>query len=761
MPKQSFGNAIWFFSADHYHDNMTYFLSLLHQVSKICLASFILASFILGCSSFVIAPSLEAQAHGGEPPREDALSVPSQERTHLKADRLTHDRELDVVTARGHVEITHGQRKVTADTVSYQRSLNRLVATGQVTVTDTDGTVTQSNYAELTGDLKDGFVRRVHVLFVDGAHAEARQGTRTDGVVTVLEDASYSACHPCQNQSSLWRVRAKEVTHDQKNRTVSYKNAWLEMRDIPILYTPYLSQPDPSVKRRSGLLAPSYGSNKDLGFSIKVPWFFTINDRQDVTISPIITTKEGLVLTAQHRAVAQKTSLSSSGSLTKDSRDDIRGHIASTLRHSINDTWRVGANMNLASDRTYLRRYRFGSAPFLESRAYIEGFTRRSYLSLEGLHFQNTGDTRLKEQDSPSVIPLGSAHYTSEPDGTLGSWTTLDFGLSGLHWEGGRRSQRLSSHVGWHVPYTSSGGSIYRADLDLYADAWHMDRMVLSSQNTYTGAAGRVIPEATVTWSFPLHRSQDERRDVLEPIVQGIISPRGGNPLEVANKDSLDFEVNDSNLFSRQRSPGRDRIETGSRLNYGMRYTAYGTPLGTFESVFGQSWRAYPDADIPELSGLNRHFSDYVGRVSLYPRPDFSASWRFRLDQETGDLRRSDASFHTKFSDITTTLGHVARHESGKNDSGTPLPYQHRQELYGSIESRLSPHWNAAAIGRWDITEGGGPLSTRGQISYEDECFVFSLEAGRDYTHDADFSGGTFIGLTLSFKTLGDFTTKF
>ena len=110
----------------------------------------------------------------------------------------------------------HGQRKVTADIISYQRSLDRLIATGHVTVTDADGTVTQTNYAELTGDLKDGFVRRARVLFVDGAHATARQATRTDGAVTVLQDASYSACRPCRDRSLLWHVRAKEVTHDQK-----------------------------------------------------------------------------------------------------------------------------------------------------------------------------------------------------------------------------------------------------------------------------------------------------------------------------------------------------------------------------------------------------------------------------------------------------------------------------------------------------------------------------------------------------------------
>ena len=97
----------------------------------------------------------------------------------------------------------------------------------------------------------------------------------------------------------------------------------------------------------------------------------------------------------------------------------------------------------------------------------------------------------------------------------------------------GEGGQRLSSHAGWHVPYTSPGGSVYRADFDVYADAWHMDRVSLPSRGAYTGAAGRVVPEAMVTWSLPLYRSQGARRDVLEPIIQGIVSPRGGIRLKL------------------------------------------------------------------------------------------------------------------------------------------------------------------------------------------------------------------------------------
>ena len=65
------------------------------------------------------------------------------------------------------------------------------------------------------------------------------------------------------------------MLHDSK-KTVYYDNALIKIYDIPVFYTPKLSHPDPSVKRRSGFLSPSFHDTKNLGEGLTVPYFWAI-----------------------------------------------------------------------------------------------------------------------------------------------------------------------------------------------------------------------------------------------------------------------------------------------------------------------------------------------------------------------------------------------------------------------------------------------------------------------------------------------------
>ena len=70
---------------------------------------------------------------------------------------------------------------------------------------------------------------------------------------------------------------------------------------MPVLYTPYFQHTDPAVKRKSGFLAPSFGSNSELGFLVETPYYFALAPNYDLTIAPIFTTKENAVMAAEYR----------------------------------------------------------------------------------------------------------------------------------------------------------------------------------------------------------------------------------------------------------------------------------------------------------------------------------------------------------------------------------------------------------------------------------------------------------------------------
>ena len=89
----------------------------------------------------------------------------------------------------------------------------------------------------------------------------ASRADRTAGNYTVFENGVYTACAPCKDDPKkppLWQVKGARIIHDQKERMLYFENAQLEFFGVPMAYLPYFSTPDPTVKRKTGFLMPSY-----------------------------------------------------------------------------------------------------------------------------------------------------------------------------------------------------------------------------------------------------------------------------------------------------------------------------------------------------------------------------------------------------------------------------------------------------------------------------------------------------------------------
>ena len=94
----------------------------------------------------------------------------------------------------------------------------------------------------------------------------------------------------------------------------------MEIDGIPVFYTPYLSHPDPSVKRASGFLPPTVGTGNTLGYHITIPYFWAIDRDKDLTLRPLITTKAGAVLDGDYRQAFDYGKLDYDGSIGVGSR---------------------------------------------------------------------------------------------------------------------------------------------------------------------------------------------------------------------------------------------------------------------------------------------------------------------------------------------------------------------------------------------------------------------------------------------------------
>ncbi|MSO71579.1 MAG: LPS-assembly protein LptD [Alphaproteobacteria bacterium] len=675
----------------------------------------------------------------------------------LQADTLTFDRDQDLVLATGHVELTQGGYTLRAETLTYNQRSDVITASGNVVLMQPTGEVVFAEQVELTDDMKEGFIRGFSTLLKDDARLAAAGARRLAGTRTELDRAVFSPCALCAGdptRAPLWQIKAAKIVHDSETHDLTYTDAWIEFFGVPVLYTPYLSHPDPSVERRSGILTPSLVLAGDLGTVVRTPVYWAIAPDRDFTFRPIWTTEAGQVLGGEYRQrlANGNFSLRASGAFDEhqspQGRSETQAHIDTDLLLNLTDTWRAGGNLFLTTNDTYLERFDISAEDTLISRAYAEGFWRRSYALAETYYFQG-----LRAEDDqghiPFVLPKLNFNYVSEPIWRSGR-TSLDANALMLTRNDGTNTGRMSLHGGWRQPFAGVlGGDRLTFSATLRLDAYNVQDGAVPPQDVaQNGTFLRALPQLALDWSYPFIRRGATFSILLEPVAQFVLAPNGGNPSEIPNEDSINLDFDDTSLWNGNRFPGDDRVEGGARVDYGLRAAWYGDSGARATGFLGQSYRFNDDATFPANSGLEGHMSDLVGRLDLSPNKYFDALYRFRIAQEDWSVRRHELAFRAGPRAFHLGIDYNFLAGSGE--------FADRQEIGGKLTSKLTDTWSFSGHARSDLSDDGRMISMGGAIEYQDECFDIILGFNRRFTRDRDIPPSDSIMLRVNLKYLGD-----
>lgn len=665
------------------------------------------------------------------------------------ADEMDVDRNLGIITARGHVEANHGSRTLMADTISFNQRTDVLTATGNVTLLEPAGDVMFSEYMEMDGDFKNGIVEDIRLILSDSSRVAANGGARRDGDLD-LRKVVYSPCNLCEddpNRPPLWQIKAVKVLHDKSRRVVEYTDAWLEIMGVPVFYTPFLTHPDPTVQRESGFLTPTFGFSSALGSTLKTPYFWNISEHSDATLTPAVYSDQGAGLEAEYRKYFTNGEIELAGSIVEDDQIGTRGHIDSFGRFNIDPTWRWGIDLERASDDTYQRRYKLQSKRTLTSGVYAEGFRKNNYFRAESQLYQ--GLRAVDDDDtSPIVAPLVEFSHAGTPD-SYGGRTTLDASAALLSRRKGTDSYRLSAKPGWENNYTSAIGEKYRFAVTLDADGYAIDDFTPDGRTSeFNGITGRLLPKAQLDWSLPLARSHKTVQQVVEPLISLIAAPNVGNNKKIPNEDSQGFEFDGTSLFRSSRFAGNDLAEGGSRVDYGAKWGVFGEE-GGFTNVFaGQSFRFREDSTFASGSGLDENFSDFVATVQVSPGSHFDLLYRTRLQKDNLSPDRNEVGLSAG----APLLRLGVQYQMFTRQKGSK--FGNREDVNVSLGSQLTENWSVSASGLRDITDRETRSLNFG-TRYEDECFIYTAELTRSFFNDRDLTPEDVVFFRISFKTLG------
>lgn len=724
----------------------------------------------------------------------------------FRADEIEYDDQLALTVARGHVEISQNGQVLLADTVSYNQRTDTVTASGNVSLSQPTGEVVFADFIELRDSMSEAFAKNVRMLLADRSRLAANTARRTNGNRTELKRGVYSPCDLCREDPSappLWQLKAREIDHDKEQQLVEFRDTVMEIDGWPVFYTPYMSMPDPSVKRASGFLTPSVGSSNTLGAHVTIPYFLALGPDKDITLVPRFYTKAGPLIGAEYREAFGNGTLDAIGSInhsnvgfgdsSSSQGEQWRGHINEHSVFDLNETYRTGLDVQRVSDQTYLLRFGYGN-PLLNamiSRAYLEGFEARASTDVNAYLFQPLLPG-LGDSTQPIVLPVINRTWQSLPDGLGGRWT-LNGNLLDIVREVGTNTRRLSLGSQWDRSFRDGLGGQYNFTAGIRGDGYSIADLSAKSNPDLPSAFfpsngmpaldpvpgsyvnGRVFPQAGLVWSYPLVHRGETMTQLIEPIVGGFVAPSSGNRRNIPNEDSLSFQLYDTDLFRRDRLAGYDVLDTGQRVDYGAKFGLYDKEGGSYRLLVGQSYRAQPNPFLPPGSGAEQRLSDMVGRLVLSPNSYLDLVYRFRFNTSPLSNRNQQVGISTGPQNLRVSGNFIYLPAQLQSDvvtnpsTGQSVVYGKREQLSFALTAKLTRYWSMQASETINLTNTttlvnnvpfSQPASSSlyGSLSaiYQDECMAFIGAVTQSGIRSGDVTPGYSVLFSVVFKNLGE-----
>ncbi len=529
----------------------------------------------------------------------DQATPPEGESATLLADYITLSGNR-TLTASGGVVVWYQGARLVADQVRYDGETGEMTVTGPIHLTrpglagTKDDAILVADQAQLTQDLRNGMLRGARMVLAREMQMAATEVTLTgDGRYTTLNHVVASSCRICaEDPVPLWEIRARQIVHDDELNMLILDHPQLRAFGLPIGAFPgRVTAPDPTVDRMSGFLRPQFRTTSHLGFGVMLPYFKTLGDHADLTLTPYVSASYTNTLMLRYRQAFWNGAMEWNGAVTRDDiRDgETRGFLFGAAQWELPRGYRLGVQVQVVSDDGYLLDYDVSDADRLWSGVTLDRVTSDK---LVWARVGNYHSLRDDEDNSTSPAQVADAMWVRR-------WQAGG-GLAQLEWSAhvhrrpsgdnttGRDMARGSVAFDWQRTEILPGGFVATGATGLSADLY-----AIRDDDRYDDTVARLTPWLSAQLRYPLTGSDGYASYVLEPVAQLVWSPHRNND-DIPNEESTQVEFDEGNLFALSRYPGWDVQETGLRANLGVTWTRF-DPTGW--SLALAAGRVFRDGD--------------------------------------------------------------------------------------------------------------------------------------------------------------------
>ncbi|NWE44317.1 LPS-assembly protein LptD [Pseudomonas gingeri] len=611
--------------------------------------------------------------------------------TFIGAKASRYEQDQQVASLAGDVVMRQGSMQVEADEASLYQAENRGELNGNVRVRD-NGALLVGDHADVQLDTGEAKVDNAeYVLHKSRIRGSALYAKRAENAIIRLKDGTYTTCEP---NSNAWQLKGNNITLNPATGFGTATNVTLRVKDIPVLYTPYIYFPIDD-RRQSGFLPPSFSSGGDSGFTFVTPYYFNLAPNYDATLYPRYMTKRGLLMEGEFRYLTKSSEGQFGGAyLNDDSNDRSKQTDSEKTRYMINWQHKGGLDSRVLtevdytkiSDPYYFQDLTSDQIGVKDSSSYVNQQGAVSYrgddytarLNVQAYQLASVSNitpyNRLPQITFNGTLPyhpeglnfdyeteavrfersLETGNFFDKDGGPFdangnptGGTPRLDTNVVGLARANGTRlnlKPGVSLPMNWTYGYITPSLKYQYTKYDLDLGSKGRDDLVNNTGNasalgeTFNSSQSRAVPIASIDSGLYFDRNTSlfgtNYRQTLEPRLFYLYVPEKDQK-DIPVFDTGEYSFNYASLFRDNRFSGSDRVGDENKLSLGL--TSRWIEDNGFERQrvsIGQALY-FKDRTV-QLPGVNyRTRADATSNVSPYALEyayRFNHDWRATAD---------------------------------------------------------------------------------------------------------------------------------
>lgn len=503
-----------------------------------------------------------------------------------------------------------------------------------------------------------------------------------------LKSARYTTCEAGVDD---WYIKASELELNDFTDSGTARNAYIEFKGVPLLYTPWISFSF-NNQRKSGLLAPTIGSTSRSGFEAITPFYWNISPNKDATLATRALSKRGVQLQGEFRYLEENFSgIDNLEYLPSDSQTDTTRYYANLKhQHNLGKGWSAGYSLEKVSDDQYFSdlstRIVTTSRINLPQQFNVDYADDTWRFNALAQKYQTLDEISFPYERLPQMTLSGNKYFGDVEANLYTQLVAFDRNKNAPIAPTGTR---YTLYPSISLPMSRPYGYI-TPKIGIHHTSYSLNDVAnnLESQT-------RTLPIFSLDSGLYFDRDfkvvSRNYTQTLEPRLFYVYIP-SKDQSNIPIFDTSESDLNFSTLFSENQFTGNDRINNANQVSLALTTRLIDSNTGTQRLSASIGQRYYfedQEVGLPGASFRKNNSSDIIAGLTANLRNSWSldAFWQYNTDDSSG---------------VRTTITSRYKPEPGK---ALNLSYSYRQDLPGVSTSTTT----GSGINQFDIS-GQWPL---------------------------------------------------